>query len=290
MENPKATVQNWPGGVSTFSGGTRTAIKVDRLWQKALNIDPETCPFETKRLYANHEITMCSEDGKWVAFKNLFTPNLFHRVIIPTTCRKWSDERVRLLGGKEEIAKALNLAYQVLMFNPSRKQEHIVTHNGYSAGQNVPHIHWHSLSFPEVAQGDNPYKIQDELLSATAAPKYFVSTHDNLKVVVGGHRAGQCLILPNNQDWVYLENITNVLSSLVALYADKFRSRVGDKLPPDFTVDLIFRDGTFVYGVYVPILNNMGSTEYTGILGQQAMTLPWPHEQTAAYLRGEIVL
>ncbi len=293
MENPKVIVQQWPGGVSTFSGGTRTAIKVDRPWQKAMEINPAVCPFEPERLYGNHEIEMHSEDGEWVSFKNLYTPLQFHRVIVPTTCANWPDERLRLLGGREEIGKALDIAYQTLGRNESLNsgQEHIVTHNGYSGGQNVPHIHWHALTYPEVARGEDPYKIQQELLKITADPSFLVLTNSNLKVVVGGHRAGECFILPIDPDpLVSLENIANVLHLLVKLFAVKFRSRVGAMLPPDFTVDLIFVHGQLAYGAFVPILNNMGSSEYTGILRQQAMTLPWPHETTAAYLRGEIAL
>lgn len=293
MAEFKVSVQRWPGGVSTFAGGTRTAIKVDRPWQKTMEIDPRVCPFEPERLYAKHEIVLRSEDGEWVAFKNLSTPNQYHRVIVPTTCEEWPDARLRQLGGRVEIAKALDLSYQTLGLNAHvyREQEHIVSHNGYTGGQNQPHIHWHAVVFPEVAQGKHPYEIQRELLEITADPSFFVMTHGNLKVVAGGHRAGQCIILPNDPEpLVSLENIVNVLDPLVTLFANKFRSRVGEKLPPDFTFDLVFVRGQFAYGLYVPILNHIGSTEFAGIMGQQAMTLPWPHEMSAAYLRGEVEL
>lgn len=289
----KVSVQTWPGGVRTMSGGTRTAVKVDRPWQKAMEINPEVCPFEPERLYNNHEIEMYAASGGWVAFKNLYTPLQFHRVIVPATCVDWPEERLRQLGGREEIGKALDLSYQTLGRNErvNRGQEHILTHNGYSAGQNVPHIHWHALTYVEEARGDDPYKIQQELLEITSDSKSFVLSDGNLKVVVGGHRAGQCFILPNDPELlVSLENIANVLHPLVELFALKFRSRVGAMLSPDFTLNLVFVHGVFAYGAFVPMLNNMGSSEYTGILGQHPMTLPWPHEATAAYLRGEISL
>ena len=287
MEKPGVLVRQWPGGIPTLAGGTRTAIKINRPWQTPLCFNLSTCPFEPQRLKnKGRQIIRSSSDGRWVSFNNRFTPNLDHSLVVPVTCADWSDARVRLLGGKEEIAAAFDLLYQNIAMQPNREFREITINVGWCGGQNVSHIHWHTFGLPLEAWRSLPPHIA-VFLAKIKDPALTLFEQDNLRVIAGGHRAGQCLILPNGN--VDVENIAAVIYRIVVLYARQFTSRVGAQLAPDFTIGLIYDGKKFVYGTYIPILNHWGSTEYLALLGQQAITLPWPHEQTAAYLRGEIV-
>ena len=288
MEKPNVIIQNWPGGISTLAGGTRTAIKIDRPWQMPLSINPATCPFEPQRLKdEKREIVRSSPDGRWVSFNNRFTPNLDHSLVVPVTCADWPDSRVRLLGGKEEIATALDLVYQNIAMQPTREFRQVTINIGWCGGQNVGHIHWHTFGLPPEAWRSLPHHIAVSL-EETKYPALTLFEQDGLRVIAGGHRAGQCFILPNGK--VDVEDVAMVIDRIVTLYADKFTSRVGARLAPDFTIGLVYDGKKFEYGTYVPVLNHWGSTEYLALLGQQAVTLPWSHGMTAAYLRGEIDL
>jgi hypothetical protein len=193
---------------------------------------------------------------------------------------------VRLLGDKEEIAAALDLLYQNIAMQPIHEFRQVTINIGWCGGQNVGHIHWHTFGLPPEAWRSLPSRIAVSL-EKIKDPALTLFEQDNLRVIAGGHRAGQCLVLPNREASV--ENIATVIDRIVTLYWNKFTSRVGARLAPDFTIGLIYDGKKFVYGTYVPVLNHWGSTEYMALLGQQAVTLPWPHEQTAVYLRGEIV-
>ncbi len=269
-----------------MAGGTRRAIKLNRPWQKQLNTDHTTCPFEPSRLEdEGRQITGRSSDGRWVSFDNYFTPNLDHSLVIPATCQDWPDARVRLLGGKEEIVSALDLIYKLLETKPKHQTTEIIINIGWLGGQNVSHIHWHVFGLPVGAVNGSSDQIATSL-GQLNNPDLALFERNGLEVVVGGHRAGQCFILPKEKN-ISIQNIATVIADLVALYADKFKSSVGEQLAPDFTIGLVHNEGNFVYGTYVPILNNWGGFESLAFLGQQAVSLPWPHEQTAAYLRGE---
>ncbi len=287
MEKPKIFIHQWPGGISTLAGGARTVIKLHRPWQKQLNSDHTTCPFEPSRLKdEGRQIIECSSDGRWVSFDNRFTPNMDHSLVIPVTCQDWSDARVRLLGGKEEILAALNLIYKVLETKPKHEVTEIIINVGWLGGQNVGHLHWHVFGLPVGAVSASSDQVAMSLGQLNNLDLTLFE-QNGLQVVVGGHRAGQCFILPKEKN-ISVQSIATVIADLVALYADKFQGSVGERLAPDFTIGLVHNKGNFVYGTYVPILNNWGGFEYLAFIGQQPVSLPWPHDQTAAYLRGEI--
>ncbi len=269
-----------------MAGGTRNVIRFNRPWQQQLNPDHTTCHFEPSSLEdEGRQITMRSADGRWVSFDNYFTPNLDHSLVIPATCADWPDARVRLLGGKEEILAALELLYKVFATKPKHETTEITINIGWLGGQNVSHIHWHAFGLPVGAVSASSDQVAASL-GQLGNPDLTLFEQNGLQVVVGGHRAGQCFILPKEKN-ISTTDMATVLADLVALYADKFKGSVGEQLAPDFTIGLVHHKGNFVYGTYVPILNNWGVFESLAFLGQQAVSLPWPHEQTAAYLRGE---
>lgn len=280
----KNTIQNWPGGVPTVSGGTRTTIKLARPWQtRGPTADPRYCPFEPDRLQADEREILKRSKG-WISFANRFTPYANHVLVTPTTCADWSEERMRLLGGEAEIVTALKLARR---FITGKSIEVITINVGYLGGQNVGHPHWHAFTLPSGAAKHPPQQTAC-LLAKMNSDGSLITEDDGFRTFAGGHRAGQCFILPRVSGTT--EPPARLLSQVIDLYARKFRSAAGEKLAPDFTVELVFARGYFCYGTYVPILNAWGSTEYMALLGQQPVTLPWPHHLTAAYLRGEIVL
>src|SRR3989344_770445 len=95
------------GLLTTAAGGTRTAIKLDRPWQNDIVVNPETCPFCTKQ---QNEIPEFS-NTEWGVLNNAFTPFDYHLLIIPRTC--WPKEKLRMLGGREKIQAALEIALNI---------------------------------------------------------------------------------------------------------------------------------------------------------------------------------
>ena len=280
------TIRNWPGEVPTISGGTRTAIKLARPWQtRGPFANPLNCPFEPNRLKADkRRILKRSPDGSWVGISARFTPYRNHALVVPATCANWPEEKLRLLGGETEIALALELARR---FITGKAVEVITINVGWLGGQNVGHPHWHAFTLPSGVAKHSPQQTAS-LLAKMADDDSSIVEDESFRAFAGGHRAGQCFILPKVSGTT--KPPARLLSRVIDLYARKFRGTAGEELAPDFTIELIFDQGQFGFGAYVPILNAWGSTEYIALLGQQPVTLPWPHHLTAAYLRGEIVL
>ncbi len=276
-------IQEWPGGIYTASGGTRTAVKLSRPWQKDIEVDSSKCPFEPDKL-GNREVFARSEAaGGWLVLGNLNTPMPFHRLIIPTHCLP--NEKLRVLGGKDYINAAFDLTYQVIGTAAETCDVlEITVYVGALAGQNFSHLHYHLVEPPSLPQEGGskkkilPYRRIDSSL--------VVLQNWELVAVAGGHRAGQCFILPCGSDVeVSIANLSNIVARLVALYAEKFCSTEG--LAPDYQIGLKFVHGRFDYGIFVPILNHWGVTEYFALLGTGPIILPWPHEETAKHLKGE---
>lgn len=272
IERPEVKLQRWPGGLYTVTGGTRTAVKLDRPWQVDIEINPETCPFCTKP----QEIL--EDHGSWIVLPNTFTPYPTHRLIIPRVCLPKGG--LRTLGGSQGITTALGIA-ETTISKIGRPQMLHSVHCGYQAGQNLPHLHHHVLDndFP----GFKSHDASDEVLRLTDVVETRILTKGGITVVAGGHRAGQCYVVPTG-DFIFQTDVGEVLFRLIQMFAEKFKSKQG--LPPDFMFSSRFRNGEFVYGKFIPILNNWGTTEYHALEGEQPFTLPWPHEKTVRHLTG----
>lgn len=267
------TLQVWPGRITTAAGGTRTAIKLSRPWQKEMVIDPTTCPFCTKPQ------TVLEECGNWLVLQNTSTPFPFHQLVIPREC--WPVAMMRNLGGEKNLSDALQIVWRIVEQQGRDQMLHSVF-SGYLAGQNVPHLHHHVLenTFPDFQSLD----ATREVYQAASDLNLILFQEDGFRVAVGGLRAGQCFIVPLKSESMADQaiRISRILTRLISLYADKFRSDQG--LPPDYQVALRFWGGKLAYGFYLPILNHWGATEYLGLMGEQPVILPWPHEETVKHL------
>ncbi len=289
-----------PGGMQIAYGGTRTEVKLKRPWQPRVRVDPSKCPFEKEDDLYNRTIT---RKGELRVISNKFTPFLSHQLIISDKC--WRIDRLWRLGGPSIITDVLTI--NSMLIEEFKEEELILSaHIGYLAGQNFPHLHFHRIKYgfegyePELMWGvggrnsirtpglQSGALIEKEIRTALISPREFtIAADSDFAVVAGGHRAGQCFIVPRNTNFEMTEsnisNLASAISMIVNLYNTKFRSE--DKgLRPDYMVALKFLKGNFSYGFYLPILNHWGATEYLALLGDGRIILPWPHETTVEYL------
>ena len=263
-------LQKWPGGLYTVTGGTRTSVKLDRPWQVDMEVNPETCPFCTKP----QEII--EDHGDWIVLPNAFTPYPTHRLVIPRVCLPKSG--LRMLGGSEGITTALGIGEATISKIGKPQMFHSV-HCGYLAGQRLPHLHYHVLD--NEFSGFKSHDASDEVLRLADEIETRVFARAGITVVAGGHRAGQCYIIPTG-DFIYSTDVGGALFRLIQMFAERFMSK--QRLPPDFAFSGRFRDGRFAYGKFTPVLNNWGATEHNALEGEQPFTLPWPHEETVRHL------
>lgn len=265
-----------PGGFSyVTSGGTRTAIKLSRPWQDGLGrmINPRNCPFETK---PQEEIPLRNMPIGWKLLPNPFTPHREHRLIIPEKC--WTPEVLQTLGGVERIFEALEVARLATVQEDAEIAMFIMI--GWLGGQNLGHAHWHLhevlVRKPLVAEEIHP------------AREVIIRKEEKFLTIAGGARSGECLIIPESRLSLSEENLHALAVSIdwiVRKGNEKFLS--SEWLPPDFTVTVrLTADHHIRYADYSPVLTCWGSPEcVTAPLEGGPITLPWPHEVTAAYLQ-----
>lgn len=269
-------VDSLPGGIKAASGGTRSAITLDRPWQTDIVVDPSTCPFDTKQQL---ELAKFETEGGWRVLNNPYSPFSWHRLIVPKTC--WAKDRVRSLGGGKKIAAALGIAKSIM-----GNEEHefwLGVHVGSSAGQNIGHLHYHLL---QPLKGAPPSNTEDPVVGHFKSSPLVLSEDYRYKVVAGGFRAGQFFIVPADNIIRFTEDeavgLAIVLDRLITLCSRKFVSKQG--LPPDYVIGMKFALSCMVYASYMPILNNWGFTEYLGLLESRPLILPWPHQESVRYL------
>jgi len=266
----------WPNGMRSIAGGTRNEIKLSRPWQKEIEVNPATCPFCTGK----GQVLAALEGGKWLLIKNKFTPYPFHEMVIPARC--WSPDKVRVLGGEEDIAVAFRLIQREIG-NHSVKKLRVTVHVGALAGQNVGHLHYHIVEY--MLDGDASESRVPSVMRVFFRTRHdlVLSQSNSFIVGVGGLKAGQCFILPDRYH-TSVAVLARELSRLVLLYNKKFKSAQG--LSPDFSLALQFLNGELQYGIYTPILNHWGAAEQMTLYEPGCpITLPWPHEMTAEYLK-----
>lgn len=285
MEENNIVVTQQPGGICTAAGGTRKTVKLSRPWQTRIKINPETCPFEKPE---EQEIVKTYDfGGVWMRLKNLYTPFPYHELIVPETC--WDEERLRSLGGIVELVTALDIAVKVI---EERSENKIImgVHVGPLAGQNQGHLHYHLLS-PDLAKDESPLLLggrasEDEVHGYTQSNEHLtILESSGVKVVAGGHRVGQCFLVPKEPfaGITASGSLGESLSRVIDLYAERFRSTEG--FAPDYMIGLMFREKKFRYGFYLPILNHWGTTEYFALFGEEPVILPWSHEVTVEHLQ-----
>ena len=107
-----------------------------------------------------------------------------------------------------------------------------------------------------------------------------------MTAAVAGFRAGQCFLLPSHASSVRIEPYAAALSRLIRLYSKAFISDQG--LPPDFSIVTRLVGEDILYGMYIPILNQWGFTEYLALIEKTPIVLPWPHEETVRHLREHV--
>ena len=269
-----------PGGIPTLSGGTRRGVKLDRPWQSDLIVNPSKCPFEDEEALKGCLIRLCPEEGGWRVITNRFTPHHEHLLVMPMTC--WPKERLRTMGGLNQINMALQLVGDIIA--PIAGERWLNVYVGAAAGQNVTHLHYHLLE-PVQRILSRPER---DVAGHFASSPLVLFELEGFRVVVGGHRAGQCFIVPlegHPFDQRVAESLAGVLHCIIRMFAEKFTSVQG--LPPDYQVNIKFVDGRVVYACFIPILNNWGGTEYLALMEGTPITLPWPHEDTLRHLLGK---
>ncbi len=282
-DNP-VVFYKWPNGLRNVAGGTRNEIKLDRPWQIPIQVDPSSCPFCNK---PRNDVAFYEDGGGWRLIKNSFTPYPFHQMLIPKHC--WAVDKLRSLGGKDELICAMKIL-KTLAERESNRTLFVNVHIGWLAGQNVSHLHYHLVQ----------YKFDDNSTSSVGLefqsffrenPQLVISKktiwESDLTIGIGGMRAAQAIILPNGEKFhwgIFSATMGSALSWLVNEYNEKFKSKQG--LPPDFKISLMFQGGEFKHGMYIPILNHWGSAEEMAMYEDSCpITLPWPHELTAKYLK-----
>lgn len=272
----RTVIENLPSGVTIAYGGTRTSIKVDRPWQVDIKIDPTTCPFEDKE---EANLAYHPQDGGWRVLDNRYTPFEHHRLIIPEAC--WTAEQLRILGGEEKIAAVLTVVNDLMTSEPTGFW--LGVHVGPLAGQNVGHLHYHLL----VPLSPLSRSTENDVVAYAQSrnPSLVICEAEDFKVVAGGCKAGQCFIVPKCEIELSAQttSLAKLLNYIITLYNDKFRSLQG--LTPDFAIGIEFSRGKMRYGCYTPVLTNWGFTEYFGLIEGSPLILPWPHEESARYLR-----
>lgn len=262
-----------------LAGGTRQAIKLNRPWQKPLEalLNPAKCPFCTK---PQEKISLPGIPDGWQLLPNPMTPHIKHRLITPVTC--WPAEKPQVLGGMEEIAKALEICRLATIDDDMEIA--LVIHVGWLAGQGLGHPHWH------VCDAQERRPIRDGLYYERKYEEKVVCHHEEYTVVADGEKPGQLLILPcgpmdfnkGTIPWLAEE-----INYTVNLCNEKFRS-ADQGLPPEFAVTVrISADNEIRYASYCPQLapTSCGFHHTIAALEGGPYILPWTHEATAAYLR-----
>lgn len=261
------------GGLARIvSGGTRQVIKRSRPWQPPLPRAPSPCPLCTN---TEGEIALPGMPRGWRLLPPAYTPHQRHRLIIPETC--WDDTRLQLVGGVDGIQDALNVARLATM--DDQVEMAVFIHIGQLAGQNLGHAHWHLM---EVS-------VQRPLMLRSFPPSVLVHRHGQFEIGAAGARAGECLIgsggEPVRFEAATIVELAGALEWIITRGNDRFCSVEGK--PPEFLVTVrISPDAHLRYATYCPILTCWGAPEYViATLEGGPITLPWPHEVTAAHLR-----
>lgn len=291
--------RRWLGGVETRAGGTRKGIKLSRPWQQEISFTGSSCPFETKPQEVLWQFN-CGVGGKWLVLGNKFTPFDSHELIIPDKC--WPISELRTLGGQGKIEAAFSIADGAIRIAKG-KEVWMGIHIGPTAGQNLLHLHWHVLqpmlsetSLAGMANVLTFADLQNQISVSAGDSGLFVFEESGIRVSVGGVRVGQCFITPGTKNGLhppislgqdFSARVSLALTRLITLCNEKFRSESG--LSPEYMIWLVFNEGKFYFGFYLPILNHPGFTEWMAAMAPQRypMILPWSQVETAAHLRGE---
>lgn len=271
-------MERLPGGLWVASVEGR--VNVNRPWQEdpaKLADDASKCDFAKadEMRVREHEP---SGDSGWRVINNQREVSPFQRMILPLAC--WHMSRVRKLGGPSAIKAVLHIVDRL----EKQKELYVMAHIGRLAGQNQPHLHWHVLTPPgsEHLGRSHAANVAGYFASST----FVLSDEGGLRIVVGGHKAGQCYFLPVGPDKPFTEQnalLAERIHSIIELYARKFAG----PYPPEFQVCLKFKSGALQYATYIPILNHPGGTENLALSEGSAYILPWPHEATFKHLLGD---
>lgn len=308
-EEQKVIFYEWPNGMRSIAGGTRAAIKLSRPWQEEIKPHKGNCPFCDPNDPAR--LQYFEKAGGWWLRQNIFTPYPFHQMVVPAQCLE--PKELRTLGGKEKIKAALEIALGAAQGSGAPSIV-LNVHVGALGGQNLTHLHWHVVQY-NLIQSDYSFikRIRNEWLNwyfdsqkswELKRPDLAVYRNRHFTAVIGGVKAGQCLILPSAYPpretspagwgviWAEYDDpiqhfLVDAINEVVSLYNKRFLSVEG--LEPDFNIAIhCGGGGGILYAEYTPILNHWGSAEHMALYEGWHITLPWPHEMTAQYLRGEI--
>jgi hypothetical protein len=260
-----------PRGIRTLSGGSRGKLGgKHRPWQPAMAVD-EQCELATR---PQEPFDFDMIEG-WGVRPNLFTPLNFHWLIIHEGCQDTAD--IYRLGGAKFQAVLDFASSQAL---EKRAPMRLTVHIGALAGQNQPHLHFHLLS-PKQGDCDS---IPTELRVLFSDDDVWLFDRLGFSACVGGLRAGECFIFPILPT-LDVTHLGSTVGRVVEVYARAFKSDQG--MSPDYQMSFHFNSkGEFMYGVYRPILNHWGATEYDALYTGSELILPWPHVVTAEHVRG----
>lgn len=200
-----------------------------------------------------------------------------HCLIVPEAC--WRREEVRRLGGRANIATALDIARTLA----ATADFFVAANVGIHGAQTEAHAHWHFMRDPGLRRR---VVVSVKLKRVYAKPNRLVFNADAIAAFAGGTSPGQCIIVPRDVSSRNAHQmLPGAIERLVALGAEKFKSEEG--LSPDYSVYLGFVRGRFHAGCYTPRLNFLGAVEYasSALWKHQSIGMSWTHDEIALFLR-----
>ncbi|MBI2623062.1 MAG: hypothetical protein HYW65_00590 [Candidatus Liptonbacteria bacterium] len=291
-------IQSWPGGFKSVAGAKKKmpeAGKFNRRWQPALDIhNASTCRFaklpdeEILRRFNVEETGYQS----WRLAKSLFAPEPYHKLILTDQC--WDEEQTRSMGGREGIDAAVHIVRKTII-EDKEPDVQISTQRGDLAAGNIRHDHLHIYRKRTMRNSDElrGWRAGIQEVAGPSSPSPSVVWDEELITVAGGVRTGQVFIFPRANSVVSLGNpyFPAYLHRLIQTFATAFRSTQG--MAPDYMLEFYIRHHAVMFGMLIPILNNLGTLEWTSIYDGnpegREWNILWSHQATAERLRETVI-
>ncbi|MDO8619911.1 MAG: HIT domain-containing protein [bacterium] len=272
-------------GQKVTAGGTRQPVTkrmITRPWQALQPAGGTVCPFcppersgKLDKLEAQGEVIEwypSKENYKLVSLKNIFTPFLYHELLVPKDEHLWPSSVT-------ELAEVLKIIFRILRERvfPVRGVEsaQFGFHHGQHAGQNMSHPHWHIIG------SDWPTHSECEWCEWRQKESSILFKSESFVALLDGVRAGETVIVSrvHHQKWEGKEDeIADRLGQVVRLFQERFNN-------PDFIISSALESGGHFWLSYTPILNQWGCTEVLATRGLGPYAHPCSPEAMLQYLR-----
>lgn len=238
---------------------TKRPIDLNRPWQNQETV-AAGCSF------CDESLDPIQGNGWWIAIRNKSPIYPKSYLLLPRECRADFEP-------KRDITEAYDLAQELTLAN---RDYWLVVKQGGLSGQTVGHLHFHLIEHAEK-------RVARTLSELIKADMPLVLHGGNCTVRAGGHRTGQCFVLPKrNTKNLEIEEVAMALEKLVRLGKHSLQSIEG--LEPEFQITLSLVGKYIRYGTYLPVLYQFG-VELVALLEGRALHLPWSHRESARHLR-----